>query len=96
MNLGVILVLALLGSGICGSIAYAKLGTTNSFLTYFVLGLVFMPISFIMALMVKRPIPAPPAPGWYADPWGHAAGRFWDGAQWTGHTDPGNVPAQQP
>jgi hypothetical protein len=40
--------------------------------------------------------PAPPAPepqvapqavpeGWYQDPWGAAAYRYWDGAQWTGH-----------
>jgi hypothetical protein len=26
-----------------------------------------------------------PAPGWYADPWGQAAQRFWDGASWTPH-----------
>jgi hypothetical protein len=40
--------------------------------------------------------PSPPAPepqaapqsvaeGWYQDPWGAAAYRYWDGAQWTGH-----------
>ncbi len=26
------------------------------------------------------------APGWYADPWGLARVRFWDGSSWTGHT----------
>ena len=29
-------------------------------------------------------VPSPP--GWYADPWGKAARRYWDGAAWTGHT----------
>ncbi|HZJ26535.1 MAG TPA: DUF4328 domain-containing protein, partial [Acidimicrobiia bacterium] len=29
----------------------------------------------------------PPAPAWYADPWGEAGWRWWDGAQWTGFTD---------
>jgi len=38
--------------------------------------------------------PAPPsasvAPGWYADPWGKSALRWWDGSRWTGnvHDDP--------
>ncbi len=26
-----------------------------------------------------------PAPGWHADPWGHARLRWWDGRAWTGH-----------
>lgn len=28
---------------------------------------------------------AAPVAGWYADPWGAAAYRWWDGATWTGH-----------
>jgi hypothetical protein len=37
------------------------------------------------------PVPEPQvapqsvAEGWYQDPWGAAAYRYWDGAQWTGH-----------
>lgn len=26
--------------------------------------------------------------GWYRDPWGQSAQRFWDGAQWTPHVAP--------
>lgn len=26
-------------------------------------------------------------PGWFADPWGHAEWRWWDGAAWSGYTD---------
>ncbi len=29
---------------------------------------------------------AAPAPGWHPDPWGAAQLRYWDGNQWTGHT----------
>ncbi|MBA2552406.1 MAG: DUF2510 domain-containing protein, partial [Geodermatophilaceae bacterium] len=44
-----------------------------------------------------------PQPGWYADPSGAAAQRWWDGNQWTDHTqqpppvqvsDPGRVQRQ--
>lgn len=37
-------------------------------------------------------------PGWYADPWGHAELRWWDGAQWTYWTHPPapKEPAAQP
>jgi hypothetical protein len=39
--------------------------------------------------------PHPPA-GWYADPQGTPnLLRYWDGAQWTEHTNPGQVPRQQ-
>jgi hypothetical protein len=36
-----------------------------------------------------------PAAGWYQDPWGQAAHRYWDGSQWTAHTDPDTQAAQQ-
>ncbi|HUI03399.1 MAG TPA: CPBP family glutamic-type intramembrane protease [Acidimicrobiales bacterium] len=32
------------------------------------------------------PLPPPRAnPGWYADPWGHAPLRWWDGSRWTAY-----------
>lgn len=33
------------------------------------------------------PIPAT-SPGWYADPWGKAPLRYWDGWRWTAHLGP--------
>src|SRR2546430_198988 len=36
--------------------------------------------------MTETPAPATP-PGWYPDPYGKAARRYWDGAEWTGHVD---------
>jgi membrane protease YdiL (CAAX protease family) len=33
-----------------------------------------------------------PGPGWYTDPWQHAGARWWDGQQWTGHTQQGYLP----
>lgn len=38
--------------------------------------------------------PAPPA-GWYADPSGQHAFRWWDGTTWTEHTQDGPPPGQQ-
>ncbi len=35
-----------------------------------------------------------PAPGWYADPTGQHAHRWWDGQQWTDHVSP--APAAEP
>lgn len=37
----------------------------------------------------------PPPSGWYPDPYGEAAQRWWDGAQWTGDTQ-AEPPAPQP
>ncbi|MCU1391752.1 MAG: hypothetical protein JWM34_180 [Ilumatobacteraceae bacterium] len=31
----------------------------------------------------RPPTPPTPPPGWFADPWGGPALRFWDGVQWT-------------
>jgi membrane protease YdiL (CAAX protease family) len=35
---------------------------------------------------------APPTPGWYDDPWRVAPYRWWDGLQWTGHTQGAPAP----
>ena len=35
-----------------------------------------------------QPPPPPPVPaGWYADPWRETRARYWNGVQWTGHTE---------
>ncbi len=43
---------------------------------------------------MSSPTPPPPPaggppPGWYDDPWGSPAKRWWDGSQWTGHVQAG-------
>ncbi len=37
--------------------------------------------------------PHPPPAGWYPDPSGRAPFRYWDGQQWTEHTNQGTAPA---
>jgi len=37
--------------------------------------------------------PHPPPAGWYPDPSGRAPFRYWDGAQWTEHTNQGTPPS---
>jgi hypothetical protein len=37
------------------------------------------------------PAPAAPAPGWYVDPAGAAAQRYWDGSSWTEHLQGGEA-----
>jgi len=37
--------------------------------------------------------PHPPPAGWYPDPSGRAPFRYWDGSQWTEHTDQGTPPS---
>lgn len=34
-----------------------------------------------------EPLP-PPASGWFEDPWDTSQSRYWDGTQWTDHTQP--------
>jgi len=37
------------------------------------------------------PLPVPPAPGWYSDPW-HQGQRYWDGEHWTERLRAGGNP----
>ncbi|MHB8246659.1 MAG: DUF2510 domain-containing protein [Acidimicrobiales bacterium] len=38
----------------------------------------------------------PTNPGWYVDPWGQSAWRWWDGGQWTGWLSPPQVTSPYP
>lgn len=40
--------------------------------------------------------PGTTPPGWYADPWGAAPQRWWDGTQWTAHVSQPGAPVGQP
>ena len=45
-------------------------------------------VGFVVVFIVIRARRQPPSnpPGWYPDPYGQAAQRYWDGGRWTGHT----------
>ena len=45
-------------------------------------------IATVPSPATTQPPPPPPVPaGWYADPWGETRARYWNGVQWTGHTE---------
>jgi Protein of unknown function (DUF2510) len=83
MTPGIFIVIALAGGFIAGAIAYSRLGTYGSFIGYFLFGALFPLVGIVVACLVRRPVPPPQPPGWYTDPWGQDAYRWWDGTQWT-------------
>ncbi len=40
--------------------------------------------------------PGGPQAGWYADPYGQAQQRYWDGNAWTEHVSTGGVASSDP
>ncbi|MFD5599193.1 DUF2510 domain-containing protein [Leucobacter sp. NPDC058333] len=40
----------------------------------------------VQVVSQQPPPPQGPPPGWYADPYGQPVTRWWDGFQWTTHT----------
>lgn len=52
---------------------------------YFLLGIVLGLLGVAIAAIVQ-PRQVTPAPGWYEDPWHLSPRRYFDGHQWTGHT----------
>jgi hypothetical protein len=85
-QLGILLVICLAGGLIAGAIAHNKNPQTSVFVTFFFFGAVFPLIGIIVAALTKGPAPVPQPPGWYQDPWGQAAWRWYDGYQWTWQT----------
>jgi len=84
----VLLIVAIAGGTIAGSIASKKGHSAGG---YFALGFFFPLIGIIVAAVLRPTIsatPPPQPPNWYPDPWGHARLRYYDGHQWTYHTDP--------
>lgn len=88
MDIGAVLVIALLIAFVPAFIAYSRQPARSTFISFYIFSLIIWPLAFVCALLIKRTPPVPIAPGWYADPWGQAAGRYHDGAQWTGYTQP--------
>lgn len=79
---------------LCGFISAAVASSKGlSAGAYFVVGLLLGVIGIIIAAVASRAAPAPQPPGWYADPWGQALYRYYDGAQWTYHMSNGEAVA---
>ena len=86
--------------GVTGMIVGGLMGAV-AVLGLLTIGMFIAPLAaFLVALALpiapeRRPSPVAVGmvpPGWYADPSGVAAWRYWDGRTWTAHTAPEAVP----
>ena len=54
-------------------------------------------IVFAVRASNRRPLAPPPLPaGWFADPTGRHAYRYWDGSRWSSEVADGGVQSQDP
>jgi hypothetical protein len=73
------------GQAVVGVLTIAGLvGTVTILIGAFIVPAGALLFAACLSLRPQRPA----SRGWYADPWGHAQFRWWDGKDWTGHTLP--------
>lgn len=70
------------GGLIAGMIGFQRVGGVGAFIGYGFVGALLPLIGIVVACTAKAP---PRPPGWYPDPWGQAAARWFDGTDWTWH-----------
>lgn len=74
-----------LATAVAAALTIAGLvGTVTILIGAFILPAGALLFAACLSLRPQRPA----SRGWYADPWGHAQSRWWDGKDWTGHTLP--------
>lgn len=74
-----------IGGLIAGSIVWNKTGRGADAFGFFLIGALFPLLGIILAAFQKAP---PRPPGWYPDPWNGQMVRWYDGFQWTWHSQP--------
>jgi len=77
-----------------------NIGLPEILILFVIVGIpVLIVVLIVRALRPSRTPPAGPgvlAPGWFVDPTGRHAHRYWDGARWSDHVADDGVHAQDP
>jgi hypothetical protein len=71
------------GAHVAGTTATTMFVTSIAFLGAALIGIETLLLARWQTHSTPSPSPACP-PGWYLDPWGQEASRWWDGSHWTG------------